>query len=465
MRILSTPIFKAFFIVLTGWLLPLVASAQNDHGGGNVEMPVPEHPCISPELEQEINEMLEANRAGLITKGILPAIPDQRDGIVQLAWPLKQASGFNQPSYYTTVNYVDLDPTAGIKDYLCNSRSYNGHNGVDISLWPFWWQMMEDEQVEIVASAPGIIIGKQDNYFDKNCSCIGTWNAVFVEHADGSVAWYGHMKKNTLTNKQVGASVVTGEYLGVVGSSGCSSNPHLHLEIHDVNNKVIEPYAGACNATTPSSWWANQKPYREPSINRLTTHKIAPEFNGFCPNEEIPNLENQFDPGDLVYFTGWYRDQLKDSMTSFVVKNPAGTMVFTWNQNSPDTYYFSWWYWSYYLPSNAMQGNWTYSATYSGQTRTHTFQVGQVSGTHALDGGQLTISPNPVIDILNIQQNGDKELTYTMINLQGISLLEGQINAEATTIRMGHLVAGSYILLVRDMRSGAQSAIRLVKAN
>jgi murein DD-endopeptidase MepM/ murein hydrolase activator NlpD len=94
----------------------------------------------------------------------------------------------------------------------------------------------------------------------------------------------------------VGAAVVTGEYLGLVGSSGCSSNPHLHLEIHDKDGKVIEPYAGTCNSTTPSTWWANQKPYQEPSLNRLTTHAIPPVFDGFCPNEEKPNLDNQFDP-------------------------------------------------------------------------------------------------------------------------------------------------------------------------
>jgi hypothetical protein len=195
MRNPFTPLFKASSIVIFVWLLPSHTFSQIDTGGGNVELPVPEHPCISPELELEIKQMLVINRAELIAQGILPATPDQRDGIVQLAWPLKQANGFDQPSYYTTVNYVDLDPTSGIQDYRCNSRSYNGHNGLDVSLWPFWWQMMDNNQVEIVASAPGIIIGKQDNFFDKNCSCTGTWNAVYVEHADGSIAWYGHMKK------------------------------------------------------------------------------------------------------------------------------------------------------------------------------------------------------------------------------------------------------------------------------
>ena len=176
-------------------------AAQVSQGGGDIPIPVPEHPCLSPEayavIEQEINE----NRASLIDQGILPETPDDRAKAVQLDWPLKQANGFNQPSYYTTVNFVDLDPGTGIQDFQCNSRSYNGHKGLDISSWPFWWQMMEDNQVDIIAGAPGVIINKSDDYFDQNCSCVGTWNAVYIQHSDGSIAWYGHMKKNTLTAK------------------------------------------------------------------------------------------------------------------------------------------------------------------------------------------------------------------------------------------------------------------------
>lgn len=78
---------------------------------------------------------------------------------------------------------------------------------------------MAQNAVEIVAAAPGVIIAKDDGYGDKNCSmCTNcSWNAVYVMHADGSVAWYGHMKIFSLTAKAVGQTVAAGEYLGVVG--------------------------------------------------------------------------------------------------------------------------------------------------------------------------------------------------------------------------------------------------------
>ena len=59
-------------------------------------------------------------------------------------------------------------------------------------------------------------------------------------HADGSVAWYGHMKAGSLTNKAVGQTVSSGEYLGIVGSSGNSTGPHLHFGIR-VNGKAVCP--------------------------------------------------------------------------------------------------------------------------------------------------------------------------------------------------------------------------------
>lgn len=445
-------------------LLPGTLQAQWDSGGGSIEIPLPEHPCYSPQLESEILQMLATNRLKLVEKGILPPITGQSEGMVLFDWPLKQSNGFDQPSYYTTVNYVDLDPTGSIKDYQCKSRSYNGHNGTDLSLWPFWWKMMEEDQVAIVAAAPGIILAKHDNYFDKNCSCVGTWNAVYVTHADGSVAWYGHMKKNTLTQKPIGAAVAAGEYLGLVGSSGCSSNPHLHFEIRDVNQKVIDPYAGPCNATTPNSWWAVQKPYQEPSINRLTTHKVAPVFNGFCPADEIPNLHDTFDPGQLVYFTAWYRDQLLNAPTSFLVKDPQGTVIFSWNHQSPASYLFSYWYWSFVLPQNAVAGTWTFQATFGGEIRTHPFQVGIVNAIYSPGGGDLTISPNPVLSDLHVRYQGNTNLVYTLFNLQGIRILEGTMDNTTTGIDMGSLIPATYLLHIVDTANGKSVSVPVIKA-
>src|SRR5215510_13083944 len=104
---------------------------------------------------------------------------------------------------------------------------------------------MDHDQVAAVAAADGIILAKDDGNYDRSCSLTGAaWNAVYVQHADGSVAWYGHLKNGSLTTKAPGALVVQGEFLGIVGSSGNSTGPHLHFEVYDAANHLIDPWGG-----------------------------------------------------------------------------------------------------------------------------------------------------------------------------------------------------------------------------
>lgn len=66
----------------------------------------------------------------------------------------------------------------------------------------------------------GVILDVRDGNFDRSCSFNNnSWNAVYVRHSDGSVAWYGHLKNGSATTKTIGEEVEEGEYLGIVGSS------------------------------------------------------------------------------------------------------------------------------------------------------------------------------------------------------------------------------------------------------
>lgn len=58
----------------------------------------------------------------------------------------------------------------------------------------------------------------------------GYGNLVRVRHADGSEAWYGHMSSISVS---VGQYVNQSERLGRVGSTGLSTGPHLHFEVHE----------------------------------------------------------------------------------------------------------------------------------------------------------------------------------------------------------------------------------------
>ena len=56
------------------------------------------------------------------------------------------------------------------------------------------------------------------------------------------MAWYGHLKRGSVTPKVVGAPVAAGEYLGTGGRFGNSTGPHLHFEL-DAARKLTHPHA------------------------------------------------------------------------------------------------------------------------------------------------------------------------------------------------------------------------------
>jgi len=57
-------------------------------------------------------------------------------------------------------------------------------------------------------------------------------NHVVLELGDGSFALYAHLKPNSVKVSE-GSRVRTGQVLGLVGTSGRSSEPHLHFQIAD----------------------------------------------------------------------------------------------------------------------------------------------------------------------------------------------------------------------------------------
>lgn len=60
-------------------------------------------------------------------------------------------------------------------------------------------------------------------------------NLIKIRHSDGSVAFYGHLLKDTMT-VSVGQYVVAGQELAQTGSSGMSTGAHLHFEIRSVGH-------------------------------------------------------------------------------------------------------------------------------------------------------------------------------------------------------------------------------------
>ena len=67
----------------------------------------------------------------------------------------------------------------------------------------------------------------------------GYGNHVELRHANGYETTYSHMTKYA-SGIQAGARVRQGQVIGYVGSTGLSTGPHLHYEVH-VNGRPVDP--------------------------------------------------------------------------------------------------------------------------------------------------------------------------------------------------------------------------------
>jgi murein DD-endopeptidase MepM/ murein hydrolase activator NlpD len=70
----------------------------------------------------------------------------------------------------------------------------------------------------------------------------GFGNAVIIDHGDGLKSVYAHCHE---LNVREGDAVGEGTVIGTVGSTGRSTGPHLHLEVHRDGEAINpEPYVG-----------------------------------------------------------------------------------------------------------------------------------------------------------------------------------------------------------------------------
>jgi murein DD-endopeptidase MepM/ murein hydrolase activator NlpD len=94
------------------------------------------------------------------------------------------------------------------------------HEGIDVSA---------PMGAEIIAPASGTVtkVDKESGY----------GNVLEIDHGNGIVTRYAHCSK---IDVRQGQRVTRGQRVAAVGSTGLSTGPHLHYEIH-INGKVVDP--------------------------------------------------------------------------------------------------------------------------------------------------------------------------------------------------------------------------------
>ncbi len=173
-----------------------------------------------------------------------------------MAGDLRAPFGDADYGYFYPTAYKDH---SGV-DWACGSIRYSGHGGSDYGGGS--WAGM-DAGRDIVSAREGTVIVTNDGEFDE-CStadCAGGYgygNYVKIQHPDGSTTTYGHLSKWSVA-VSVGQSVDCGTYLGLMGSSGYSTGPHLHFEARYSSGTKRDPFDGSCHSA--STWWISQGSY------------------------------------------------------------------------------------------------------------------------------------------------------------------------------------------------------------
>lgn len=131
------------------------------------------------------------------------------------------------PVYVFPINVKEMHPTDWWISSLFGPRidPFTGrrafHYGVDIATY---------EGIPIRAFSEGRVIWAGPG---------GPYGlAVGIQHPNGWISWYGHMKSIAV---HAGQYVKAGEVIGTVGSTGRSTGPHLHFEIRE-NGVRIDPW-------------------------------------------------------------------------------------------------------------------------------------------------------------------------------------------------------------------------------
>ncbi len=279
----------------------------------------------------------------------------------------------NYPDWHT-INGTVLVQDGVLNDHHCGTKTYDGHQGTDFVIRGFT-QM--DTGVAVLACADGEIITVIDSLFDRETGgiiALGLGNYVGIYHSTtDTYSYYAHLKKNSVP-VQVGDLVTAGQIIGEIGSSGNSTDPHLHYELWNpgvITDPTIDPWGIPCDSGT--NLWLNPPVYDTSYnvwecglVNYDSVENFVPQT--WDPLRKRLGQKDNFTVND-PFFTFWalqYGLKIGDQ-TVIEWYEPNGNLY------SIDTTWYTtqdWWY-HYYNhsitnPPANKQGEWTIRYYYNG---------------------------------------------------------------------------------------------------
>jgi len=144
---------------------------------------------------------------GSVESVVIPPSVPAAGGTLSWVAPARTA----KPTPPESAHWVNPLPEAAVTSCF-GERWGRLHAGVDLAA-PYG--------TRIRAAGAGVIVAAG--------AAAGYGNAVLIDHGNGFLTHYGHM---SVIAVRVGQRVAAGEPIGNEGSTGHSTGPHLHFEVH-----------------------------------------------------------------------------------------------------------------------------------------------------------------------------------------------------------------------------------------
>ena len=356
------------------------------------------------------------------------------------------------------VNYVDLDPTTGLRDWDCSNYTYDGHLGTDIDLKSFAEQ---DAGVPVFAALGGTVVETDDGNFDRNVFGDGQpGNHVILHHGGTQYSLYWHLRRGSVTVK-VGDQIQAGQPLGLVGSSGNSTGPHLHFETWSNlgSQFAYEPHTGNCNPG--ESGWVAQLPVPRQFYVREFDMSLS-DFSKY------PGLPWEWPRGGtfltgtrLVGFTSQIQNMAANSTYRVRFLRPNGTVAAdsgTGSFNNSQFYRGSWWWWRYQIVLNTA-GTWKAELTVNGQVAVSApFRVGSTFTTNRnLPPNNVTLAMVPPsqagapIGVKIVSPTLLDDPDYDVVSYRYVWMQNGKVLRDTTHAGHMDMIPGNAYLSHKDL--------------
>lgn len=228
--------------------------------------------------------------------------------------PCPGSSSCCETGYNVMCHMTDPIKNYYVSAQVCDNRSGNYHKGIDLTT---------SGDGKIYAAFEGEVIAVTNN--NRNCSpsagalacspitCsssrgISVTIKITNPYFNGYTMHYMHLSSRAV---EVGDKVIAGQYIGIIGNTGCSTGTHLHFQINNLNNDpivlnayFIDKSLYACGGVTSNQPSSTQNTIISEEANQNIPSLLKDKNgNSYSPTigNCIGNLESNFFQGIDLY--------------------------------------------------------------------------------------------------------------------------------------------------------------------